>query len=213
MSITLIALHGFTQNGRQMRVGFAPIAERLPQSVTLECPTGSFECSEKTVERLRTMGSGEPWPPPHRGWFDASDDGRVYHHFDAALATIEEIMKRSVEAKASVGILGFSQGAIFGAALAALSACGKLPPLQFVVLVAGRIPRAEDLLPHFEAPIAIPSLHVWGERDKLSIPTAAQLAEKFKAGTRETHVWPGPHVIPSRGPGADAIVSFISRFA
>jgi predicted esterase len=140
----------------------------------------------------------------------SSGAGRVYRGFDAALAIIEAIFER--EAGSAIGILGFSQGSIFGSALAALSAQGKLPPIRFAVLVAGRIPRADDLLPCFEHPIAIPSLHVWGERDALCIPSAEELSCRFDPSSREVCVWPGPHVLPGRGLGADAIVRFVERF-
>ena len=60
-------------------------------------------------------------------------------------------------------------------------------------------------------PLAIPSLHVWGERDLLARDTAAQLVERFAPETREIAVWSGPHVVPTRGDGADAIVGFLAR--
>jgi hypothetical protein len=63
----------------------------------------------------------------------------------------------------------------------------------------------------FDKPISIPSLHVWGENDKLSRAAAAALVEHFDPATREVVRWPGSHMIPSRGPAAQAIIDFVRR--
>jgi predicted esterase len=210
-STLLLALHGFTQNGSVMRVAVAPIAAQLESHVRVECPDGPTACSEASVARLQSVLGGDRVPAPHCAWFDATDDGREYRGFDKTLARLTGIIERSGAQR--VGLLGFSQGAILGASLAALAARGRFPKLDFAVLVAGRIPRADELKPLFDAPLPLPSLHVWGERDKLSGPGSTELTQAFAAENRTSVVWPGPHVIPTRGPGSEAIVEFIKRYA
>src|SRR5687768_182329 len=133
MSTTLIALHGFTQNGSIMRELLAPIAQHLPH-VAFEHPDGPNPCSETSVERMHRLLGGTP-RPPHRCWFDATDDGREYRGFDTTKAELATLIERR---GGRIGLLGFSQGAICGASLAALSVHGRFPKLDFVVLIAGR---------------------------------------------------------------------------
>ena len=108
-----------------------------------------------------------------------------------------------------VGVLGFSQGAMLAAATAALSARGELPAIRFAILIAGMQPRAELMQPWFATPIDVPSLHVWGLRDLRSAPGSQALVARFDPRTARTITWPGPHVIPTSGTAADAIVEFI----
>lgn len=212
MSTTLIALHGFTQNGTIMRELLAPLAERL-KDVAFEYPDGPNPCSATSVERMHQLLSGTP-RPPHRCWFDASDDGREYRGFEHTKTELSALIERaSGTAGGRVGLLGFSQGAICGGSLAALSAHGRFPKLDFVVLVAGRTPRSDEITPLLDRPIAIPSLHVWGERDPIAKGHVEALVERFDPVTRKLVKWPGPHIVPTRGDGADAIVRFIGEHA
>jgi pimeloyl-ACP methyl ester carboxylesterase len=207
MPLTLLALHGYSQKGSMMRETLAAI-EGLSAAADVVCLDAPHPCKPASVERLyAAMGQPIP-PPPHLSWWDASDDGSVYHGFEATLDLIRaELGQREC---GRVGLIGFSQGAILTGALAMLSAAGELPPLAFAILVAGRIPRAHALAPRFTGEIAVPSLHVIGERDLLTPPPMShQLAEKFSPATRKVLVWPGPHVVPTRGSAARAIVDYV----
>jgi predicted esterase len=208
MSTTLIALHGFTQNGAVMKAMLAPLAERLP-SLAFECPDGPSSCGSTSVERMHQLLGGTP-EPPHLCWFDATDDGREYRGFDKTKAELRALIERR---GGRVGLLGFSQGAICGASLAALSAHGRFPELDFVVLVGGRVPRSDEIAPLLAAPIAIPSLHIRGDRDAIAKGHVEKLAECFDAATRTYVTWPGPHIVPTRGEGAAAIVRFLEPHA
>lgn len=208
MTVTLIGLHGFTLNGALMRTSLAPLAARFPSTVSLVCPDGPNPCSEASITRMAQL-FGSATPAPHCCWFDASDDGRQYHGFDLTKDTLSQLIANSGD---RVGLIGFSQGAIASASLAALSVHGKFPTLAFVVLIAGRTPRADEVTPCLDPPIAMPSLHVWGERDPFG-HYADDLAMRFDASERRALSWPGPHTIPTRGDAADAIVEFITKHA
>jgi predicted esterase len=210
MSTTLIALHGFTQNGAHMRNMLAPLAERLPANVTLECPTAPNACAETSVERMYKLLGGARHEPPHCCWFDATDDGREYRGFEQTKQQLTALIEQRA---GRVGLLAFSQGAIAGTALAALCAHGRFPKLDFVILVAGRPPRSDELTPLLDKPIAMPSLHVWGERDPIGRSQVQPLLELFDSATRHSITWPGPHIVPTRGVAADAILSFIAANA
>lgn len=205
---TLIALHGFTQNGATMRTVLAPLMARLPGEIELRCPDGPVACSAPSVDRMRTAMGGARQPAPYRSWWDATPDGRVYRDWELG----RELIRGELERAPGAGVLGFSQGGILAAVVAALSARGELPAIRFAIMIAGRAPRAEVMQPWFAQPIAVPSLHVWGERDVQSAPGSRALVQRFEPSSARTVIWPGPHVIPTSGLGADAIVEFIAGF-
>ena len=210
MSTTLIALHGFTQNGAVMQGALEPLAARLPQHVQLACPDGPNPCAESSVERMHQFVGGARQAPPHLCWFDATDDGKQYRGFEETKKQLTEL----IEARGGrTGLLGFSQGAICAASLAALSVHGRFPKLDFVILVAGRVPRSDEVAPLLSAPLPMPSLHIRGERDPIAKGHVEALVEHFDAERRELVIWSGPHVVPTRGEGADAIIRFIEQHA
>jgi len=205
---TLIGLHGFTQNGAQLRQQLDPIARQLPSDVELLCPDAPHACAQASVDRLYAAWGAPRQPPPYLCWWDATDDGRSYRGWETTRDRLAQLCERQDR----VLILGFSQGAILTAGLAALSAAGEFPKLAGVVLVAGCAPRSDLLRPLFERPIALASMHVWGERDAMAAG-AARLVDAFEAASRDSVVWRGPHAIPSEGPAASAIVEFVRRSA
>jgi hypothetical protein len=208
----IVGLHGFTLNGAVMRAGMQELMAAVEvdpggRLARWTFPDGPHACAPATVRRMESLFGGRTSPPPHRGWWDASDEGRIYDGWEASRALLGPLLVGSTP----VGLVGFSQGAVLAAALAALAERGEFPALRFVVLVAGHVPSAEILRPLFERPLGLPSLHVWGEKDQGMAPLSAALADCFLPACRETSVWSGPHVIPTRGPGAQAIVKFLRR--
>ncbi|HET7543040.1 MAG TPA: hypothetical protein VFK05_24370 [Polyangiaceae bacterium] len=207
MQPTLIALHGYTMNGARLRALGEELFRVLEQHVTLVFPDAPHVCSPAAAQAAFLAWGLAPTEPPHLRWWRAKDDGRVYEGWKEAC----ECVRGLIPEQAPVGILGFSQGAMLAASLAALSARGRFPTLRCAVLIAGGVPRAEDLSALFTEPIAVPSLHVWGERDKLADTSAPQLAERFQEAQRETVTWPGSHSIPQSGQAASTIVRFVQE--
>jgi predicted esterase len=209
---TLLGLHGFSQTGARFRADLEPLLARLPARVTVLFPDAPHDCSEQSVDKLYAMappGTRRP-PPPHRCWWDASEDGRSYRGWQASMTLLTELASRHA-GREPLGVLGFSQGAIAAAALAGLAAHGRFPSLDYVVLVAGRAPRSDDLRDLFAPPLALPSLHVWGEKDRFAMGASARVLDLFDARQRDTAIWAGPHVVPTRGAPSDAIVQFVTR--
>jgi hypothetical protein len=209
---TLLALHGFSQTGARFRADLEPLLARLPARVSLLFPDAAHDCSAQSVDRLYALAPRARRPaPPHRCWWDASDDGRSYRGWQESVALLRGIAERHT-GSGPLGVLGFSQGAIAATALAGLAAHERFPRIDYVVLVAGRAPRCDDLRDLFESPLALPSLHVWGEKDPFAMGASARVLELYDARQRDTAIWAGPHVVPTRGAPSDAIVSFIERF-
>ncbi|MGE0867325.1 MAG: hypothetical protein AB7P03_02100 [Kofleriaceae bacterium] len=199
----LLGLHGQTLNGTLMRRELANL-EKL--GVELICPDGPNACSDSLVDRLYTRLGTARQDPPYCAWWDASDDGRTYRGWEATRDLLAPIL-----AAGPLGIIGFSQGAILATALAAMAQHGQLPPIDYVVLIAGRSPRADVFAPYLVDPIRTPSLHVWGDNDQLARVTSIELVDRFDVESRTVATWPGAHRIPTRGPGAAAIEQFIAR--
>lgn len=209
MKTTVIALHGYTMHGASLRAALAPIEAELGGSVEIVCPDAPRACEQAAIERMYAEWRAPVPPGPHLTWWNSIDDGRVYEGWER---TRDELALLAAGHDRLV-ILGFSQGAMVATALAALVGFGEFPPLAGVVVVAARLPRAEALAHYFERPIRVPSLHVWGLADKVSGAHAPRVFERFDVRTRECAIWNGPHVVPSSGPGKDAIVEYLRRAA
>jgi pimeloyl-ACP methyl ester carboxylesterase len=208
MRTTLLGLHGFTMNGLALRRMLGALEPRLAEHVELSFADAPHAASEASVTNLVRRMGGSPSPPPNLEWWNSSEDGRQYQGWAETRAQLSALLQQ----RPSVGLLGFSQGAAVAAALSAVAQRGSMPSLGFVVLIGGFPPRAAELLPLFEEPLTMPSLHIWGEADPLA-KHAALLVNKFSTLSRRVVTWPGPHSIPTRGEAADAIVDFVREHA
>lgn len=201
--VALLALHGFTQNGAWMRRQMGPLAERLGKLADLQFVDAPHECSGDTAQRLRSRADDRE--SKRLQWWNASDDGQVY----AGWEETREKLSRSIQGHATVGLIGFSQGAIAATAMAALAACGLGPKLDFVVLLGGAKPRSRVLVPLLAEPLPLPSCHVWGDSDLLMRRRSPELVECFQASGRISCQFPGGHAIPREGACADELVGFV----
>ena len=164
-------------------------------------------CLNAPHVRSDAGSAGSASSAPRLSWWNASDDGLEYRGWEETY----EVVREALDRYAPASILGFSQGAILAAAVAALSRTGEMPPIHCAVLVAGRTPRAARLQAALMDPIAVPSLHVWGDRDTVTGPYCRELADHFVAP--EIAIWQAGHVIPTQGEPYDAIVRFVLEHA
>jgi predicted esterase len=206
MPTSLLVLHGYTMNGETMRRHMAALAAQFPSALRVVYASAPHPCSAEAVERFYGASSLNRPAPPYLAWWDATDDGTEYRGWEAT----RDELRALVADEGPVGVLGFSQGAILGAFLAAAAQHGQFPPLQFAVLIAGRTPRATAFQPLFDRTLSLPSLHVWGERDGMA-EGSRELTGHFDASTSEVVTWDGTHRVPAAGPGASAIVRFVER--
>lgn len=192
-------------NGAVMgeRLEFLRRALSTLEVVALDAP---HQCPDEMVDRLYAVWDAPRQAPPYRMWWDASDDGREYRGWEATCECVNAALTSGL-----VGLIGFSQGAILAAAISAMAAHDQMPAIEFAILIAGRSPRADVVQPFLTQPIALPSLHIWGERDKLVGDSSLGLVDTFAPAQRQVLTWPGGHSIPTTGPTADAIVEFIAR--
>jgi predicted esterase len=202
----LISLHGFTMNAAGLQHMLAPLEQRLRGAVDFVYPDAPHTAPESSVAGIAQLMGGFRPKPPNLQWWSATDDGSAYAGWEASHA----LLAAQLEAHPRAGLLGFSQGAAVAATLAAASSAGLLPPVRFVIAIAGFVPRAQDIAPLFASPVNVPSLHVWGLADGMA-KHGPRLVERFAPEQREVVTWPGRHIVPTAGPPADAIADFIQR--
>lgn len=208
MRASIFALHGFTMNATGLRHMMAELTPRLSPAFDVVYVDAPHRASEGSVAGLAQVMGGLRPKPPNLEWWNASDDGLVYHGWNES----REHVARAIAGQSGFGLLGFSQGAAFVAALAAAASRGDFPPPAFVILVAGFLPRARDIAPLFELPVSVPSLHVLGDGDPFAKHGPA-LFERFDPNTRQLLRWPGRHLVPGEGAAADAIIEFALQHA
>jgi predicted esterase len=224
VSTPLIALHGFTMNGAGLRHLLSDLEARCADVVELICPDAPHVASQASVAGLASLMGGFRARPPNLEWWNASEDQLSYRGWDTTRDVLSALAERVQSARAApgseaslgdegpgVGLLGFSQGAAVAASLAAASQRGAFPPLRFVVLVAGFLPRDPAIEALFDVPIEIPSLHVWGSADPFA-RHAPKLLQRFAPHTRQELSWAGRHTVPT-GSAGDALVDFVRRHA
>lgn len=187
----LLALHGYRQNAAVFRA-----------------KTGAMRRALRGVAELVYIDA------PHasgdndgRAWWHASDDGSRYEGMQESIEHIASV----VESRGPFdGVVGFSQGAVFGSILLAHPNTRRY--WRYGVLISG-FPARDNAVKDADwyQLVHIPSLHVYGENDKLVPPAfSALLADRFVASRRHVHL--GGHLPPFARPSTDALVDFINAF-
>ena len=111
------------------------------------------------------------------------------------------------------GVLGFSQGAMLAAIVAARSALGEGPPLQLAICCAAALPKPyEGLLERLRdapSPRPLRTLHTLSKQDGMNPPEMGEgVASCFSGAEVEWH--DGGHKVPT---DPSVIAGFLSRTA
>ncbi|XP_012787368.2 esterase OVCA2 [Sorex araneus] len=215
--LRVLCLAGFRQSERGFREKTGALRKALRGRAELVCLSGPHPVREAAGP------SSEPCPPEEqpRGWWFSEADADVFtaleepaacRGLDAALATVARALQQLGPFD---GLLGFSQGAALAALVCALGQAGdaRFPVPRFLILVSGFCPRGRDFKePILQAPLALPSLHVFGDTDRV-IPSqeSMQLANLFPGAVTLTHT--GGHFIPAAAPQRQAYLKFLDQFA
>jgi Ran GTPase-activating protein (RanGAP) involved in mRNA processing and transport/predicted esterase len=184
--LRVLVLHGMRQSARRLRERLRTLDRALDDVVEFVYLDGPYAVDDAV--------------PHQRCWWKTSDDNRAYAGWEASVRQIDAHLPAD-------GVLGFSQGA----ALTGLYAALRTDALRFVICVAGFPSRADAHQVLLEPDsIALPSFHLWGERDTMVEPARSRaLAEVFVGPTLQSHA--GGHFAPDHLP-VDALRVFLTAF-
>ncbi|CAD5122554.1 DgyrCDS10968 [Dimorphilus gyrociliatus] len=191
----ILCIHGYRQNGQTFR-------ER----------TGAFRKLVKSHAKFVFITAPNVVPPlpsdtkndqDQRGWwfsrqddyFNAQDDSHCDKGYENSLQIIKETCKTEGPFD---GILGFSQGASMVSLILSLQTLQKEPSFQFkfAILVAGFKSKSVQHASLYETKIDIPTLHVFGENDKvIESAMSEELLKDYSNAKTLKHS--GGHYIPA----------------
>ncbi|XP_077863662.1 esterase OVCA2-like [Saccoglossus kowalevskii] len=216
MILRILCIHGYRQNGQifHERTGsFRKILKKHAELIYITAPN--------IVPSIRVEGEDDPSDATNsqdqRGWwfsrksnyYDAADKTSVSDGFQESLAFLEMIFK---EQGPFDGVVGFSQGASF---VSLLCSIGDQPdsPFQFdfAILIAGFKSLLSPHSKYYDEPITCPSLHVYGDTDKV-IPkeSSVQLLKYFVNPQTLNHT--GGHFVPASSPQKKVYLEFLQSF-
>ncbi|XP_005314046.2 esterase OVCA2 [Chrysemys picta bellii] len=215
--LRLLGLHGYRQNQRSFHERTGALRKALRGRAELVSVSAPHPVPGPAAEH----GAGrspEPQDAEPRGWwfsrpreetFDALEEAAACKGLDESLDTVARAL---AEQGPFDGLLGFSQGAALAALVCALQQRGDARfPFEFAILVAGFKSRAAPHSSYYREPIAVPSLHVLGDTDRVIPPgLSRELASHFVGPAVLTH--PGGHFVPASASQKRAYLEFLAKF-
>uniref|UniRef100_A0A8C3EXQ8 Esterase OVCA2 n=1 Tax=Chrysemys picta bellii TaxID=8478 RepID=A0A8C3EXQ8_CHRPI len=217
--LRLLGLHGYRQNQRSFHERTGALRKALRGRAELVSVSAPHPVPGPAAEHGNGAGrSPEPQDAEPRGWwfsrpreetFDALEEAAACKGLDESLDTVARAL---AEHGPFDGLLGFSQGAALAALVCALQQRGDARfPFEFAILVAGFKSRAAPHSSYYREPIAVPSLHVLGDTDRVIPPgLSRELASHFVGPAVLTH--PGGHFVPASAPQKRAYLEFLAKF-
>ncbi|XP_069767900.1 esterase OVCA2 [Narcine bancroftii] len=216
--LRIVCVHGYRQNERSFRERTGSLrkllrkrAELFYVSAPLRVPPQPLAAAGDGAQAVDSEGDSRGWwfSNPEEESFNALDHVESCRGLEESLETIAKAM---IELGPFDGIMGFSQGAALVSMICALRQQGD-PRFQFnfAILVAGFRSRCRLHGHFYEEPIALPSLHVFGETDRV-IPgeLSQQLSTSFVNPVVLTH--PGGHFVPASAPQKQVYFEFLEKF-
>ncbi|XP_072285313.1 esterase OVCA2 [Pyxicephalus adspersus] len=214
--LRILALHGYWQNERtfwertgSLRKNLKNRAEFVMISAPLRIPDPDDDSSAGVADNQREDPRGWWFSDTEKSSFNAMDETKSCAGLEESL---QAVAKAFSELGPFNGILGFSQGAALVALICALKQ-RRDPRFQFdfAILVAGFKSRAAEHAEFYQQPITVPTLHVYGDTDRV-IPgeMSQELASHFVNPVLLTHA--GGHYIPVCSAQKKVYFSFMDSF-
>lgn len=207
-NLKLLMLHGYRQNGKAFRDKTGGLRHSLRSNadfVSLDAP------------HLIPAENGEN--NQERGWWYKDDNhaGQCDVELEQSLTYLDGVFR---EQGPFDGIFAFSQGGCLGAILCRIVSDQSLPTnvnkypnikFNFAILIAAYKSKKSqhDNYYNLTNKIHIPSLHVYGETDKvISVDRSESLTDYFHEPKIYKHS--GGHFVPTKADHKNAIVNFFS---
>jgi len=204
MSKKILALYGYAMNRDWFRQWLTTIESELAGRAVFDYPQAPVACPEAEVRAMMSrfqaavpearIGAGLNWC-----WFRATDDKpRRYIGLHDTLAWLQRYCD---EHGPFDGVLGWSQGAVMAAIMAAVQQNGSGYDfgLKWLVLCGGFMPGDGDVTPWFSSRLPFPSLHVVGKKEPDFL---RQRAHKLHAAFEDAQWLETPlgHMLPVQYP-------------
>ncbi|XP_026227893.1 esterase OVCA2 [Anabas testudineus] len=221
--LRVLCVHGYRQNSgsfREKTGALRKLLKKQAELVYLSAPHSvKHTCTEETPDKENGPGPGPGGDEDPRGWWFSDIQARSFsaqQHCEESLGLIESVtaVREAVKVQGPFdGIMGFSQGAAFVAMLCSLQE-QKLEPdfsFRFAIVVAGFRSACTEHQKFYDAPLQIPSLHVFGLEDRV-IPDnmSRELLPSFKDPQVLTHA--GGHFVPAASAHRQTYQDFLKRF-
>ncbi|XP_020380558.2 esterase OVCA2 [Rhincodon typus] len=222
--LRLLCVHGYRQDGRSFRERTGSLrkalrkrAELLYVSSPLRVPLSLGASAQPPAVAGDGTQMGETEEDGRGWWFSnpAEDSFNALDRVESCKGleeSLETISKAMTELGPFDGIMGFSQGAALVAMVCALKQKGD-PRFQFdfAILVAGFKSRCKLHEHFYQEPIAVPSLHVFGDTDRVIPGQLSQdLSTSFVDPVILTHS--GGHFVPVAAAQKLVYLEFLERF-
>lgn len=200
--LKILCIHGYRQNGNVFKTKLGAFRKIVNKHADLTFITADHAVVQKSTDSNGpTAAEEDPSDPSAYGWWFSKPDDSFNAHdgdlctgFDRSVQTVKTAI---TEQGPFDGVLGFSQGAAFAALLLALQQPGKESlGFKFAILIAGFKSRATQHSQLREQTIDCPSLHVFGDTDRI-IPKelSEELVLQFQSPEILSHS--GGHFTPA----------------
>ncbi|CAH2219953.1 esterase OVCA2 [Pelobates cultripes] len=215
--LRLLALHGYRQNERSFREKTGALRKILKGRAEIVHITAPLIIPEPGGDVIKDGNSDSSEEEP-RGWWFSNPEDNSFNAMDNTEGcsglddSFQTVAKAFTELGPFNGILGFSQGAALVAMLCSLMQRGDVRfKFDFAVLVAGFKSRASEHEEYYQQPITVPSLHVYGETDRV-IPDhmSQELVLHFEKPVTLTHA--GGHFVPASAQQKKVYLEFLNMF-
>jgi len=212
--LRILCIHGYRQNAKTFREKLGSFRKLVGKHAELEFVTAP-----------NAIPSDNPDEQDQYGWWFSKDDQSFDAHenstcelgFGESVQVVEEALKKGVGGEKYDGVLAFSQGASLAAHLCLLQQNGNLGSnFKFCILVAGFVSRTMKHRELFQAmqqsgqAITIPTLHVFGDTDKvIEKDMSEDMLQFFASPDIIRH--PGGHFVPATGEHKRGFPTFLEK--
>ncbi|KAI8743701.1 ovarian cancer-associated gene 2 protein [Biomphalaria glabrata] len=208
--LKILCIHGYRQSGQTFREKTGSLRKLLKnhaEFVYITAPhkvppgnLGSAAASESEASCDTPQEKNDEngwWFSREDDYFKSTDYSNISKGFQASVDMIISVLENPPDGGFD-GILGFSQGACLVSMLCLLQQKEQKNWFKFAVLVAGFKSRSSNHDIFYLHQAAIPSLHVYGETDRIiSTEMSQELLQYFENPTTLIHS--GGHFVPASG--------------
>jgi len=214
--LKVLCIHGYRQSGKSAREKLGSFRKLVGKYADLDFVTAPHLIPSDNPDEQDQYGW---WFSKSSRTFDAHEDTDCDLGFQESVQLIEDTLRKEAESGSPYdGVFSFSQGASLGAYLCVLQQMGKLnAEFKFCVLVAGFVSRTqnhkevfESLMRENKTGVTIPTLHVFGDTDKvIEREMSENLLQYFSNTDLLRHA--GGHFVPASGEEKKAFVAFFEK--